>query len=139
PVSALIHAATMVTAGVYLIARNHTVFEASPTAAGWGVAVGLITAALGALAAVPPFDIKRVLAYSTISQLGYMVTAVGLGAYVGGMFHLLTHGLFKALLFLAAGAVIHALHDVQDMRRMGGLRERMPQTFRLYAVGALAL
>jgi NADH-quinone oxidoreductase subunit L len=139
PVSALIHAATMVTAGVYLIARNHQVFDASPTAAGTVVAIGLLTAVLGALAAVPQFDIKRVLAYSTISQLGYMVTAVGMGAYVAGMFHLLTHGIFKALLFLGAGAVIHALHDVQDMRRMGGLRERMPQTFWVYAIGALSL
>jgi NADH-quinone oxidoreductase subunit L len=139
PVSALIHAATMVTAGVYLIARNHTIFEASPTAAGWVVTIGTVTAVLGALAAIPQFDIKRVLAYSTISQLGYMVTAVGMGAYVAGMFHLLTHGIFKALLFLGAGAVIHALHEQQDMRRMGALRARLPRTFLVYVIGALAL
>jgi NADH-quinone oxidoreductase subunit L len=139
PVSALIHAATMVTAGVYLIVRNHTVFEASSTAAGAVVTFGLLTAALGALAAVPQFDIKRVLAYSTISQLGYMVTAVGMGAYVAGMFHLLTHGVFKALLFLGAGAVIHALHEQQDMRRMGALRGHLPKTFVVYAIGALSL
>jgi NADH-quinone oxidoreductase subunit L len=139
PVSALIHAATMVTAGVYLIARNHTIFEASPTASGWVVGVGLLTAMLAALAAVAQNDIKRVLAYSTISQLGYMVTAVGMGAYVAGMFHLLTHGIFKALLFLGAGAVIHAAHEVQDMRRMGGLRQALPTTFRAYVIGALAL
>lgn len=139
PTSALIHAATMVTAGVYLIARTHTIFNASPTAAGVVVAVGVVTALAGATAAVAQTDIKRVLAYSTVSQLGYMVTAVGLGAYAAGMFHLLTHGLFKALLFLAAGAIIHGAHEVQDMRRMGGLREKFPTTFRLYLVGALAL
>ncbi|HWQ15739.1 MAG TPA: NADH-quinone oxidoreductase subunit L [Roseiflexaceae bacterium] len=139
PVSALIHAATMVTAGVYLLVRNHDLVSASTTAQGWIVGVGLITAVLAALAAVPQFDIKRVLAYSTISQLGYMVAAVGMGGYVAAMFHLLTHGLFKALLFLGAGAVIHALHDLQDMRRMGALRERMPRTFWVYLVGALAL
>jgi NADH-quinone oxidoreductase subunit L len=139
PVSALIHAATMVTAGVYLIVRNHTLFSASPTAAGWVVAIGLITAFLAATAAVAQFDIKRVLAYSTISQLGYMVTAVGMGAYAAGMFHLLTHGLFKALLFLTAGAIIHAVHENQDMRRMGGLKDEIPGTFRLYVIGAIAL
>jgi NADH-quinone oxidoreductase subunit L len=139
PVSALIHAATMVTAGVYLMARNHTIFESSSTAAGAVVTIGLLTAFAAALAAVAQMDIKRVLAYSTISQLGYMVTAVGLSGYVAAMFHLLTHGIFKALLFLAAGAVIHAAHEVQDMRRMGGLRETMPTTFRVYAIGALAL
>ncbi|HMO58411.1 MAG TPA: NADH-quinone oxidoreductase subunit L, partial [Roseiflexaceae bacterium] len=139
PVSALIHAATMVTAGVYLIVRNHTLFSASPTAAGVVVAIGLVTAFLAATAAITQFDIKRVLAYSTISQLGYMVTAVGMGAYAAGMFHLLTHGFFKALLFLAAGAIIHAVHETQDMRRMGGLKDELPTTFRIYAIGALAL
>jgi len=139
PVSALIHAATMVTAGVYLIVRNHVVFSAAPTAASWVVGVGAVTALLAALSAATQFDLKRVLAYSTISQLGYMVVAAGMGAYAASMFHLLTHGLFKALLFLAAGALIHALHDVQDMRRMGGLRQHLPFTFRVYVVGALAL
>lgn len=138
PVSALIHAATMVTAGVYLIARNHAVFSGAQVA-GWVIAVGLLTAFVAATAAVTQFDIKRVLAFSTISQLGYMVAAVGMGAYVAGMFHLLTHGLFKALLFLAAGSVIHATHDVQDMRRMGGLKDALPTTFWTYMVGALAL
>lgn len=139
PVSALIHAATMVTAGVYLIARNSVLFSNAGFTSGLVVALGLLTAFLGATAAVTQFDIKRVLAYSTISQLGYMVTAVGLDGYVPGMFHLLTHGLFKALLFLAAGALIHGLHDVQDMRRMGNMRNSMPTIYRVYLIGALAL
>jgi NADH-quinone oxidoreductase subunit L len=139
PVSALIHAATMVTSGVYLIARTHTLFNASPTTSGWVVGIGVLTALLAATAAVAQFDIKRVLAYSTVSQLGYMVAAVGMGAYVAGMFHLLTHGLFKALLFLGAGSVIHATHDIQDMRRMGGLKDAMPTTFWTYVIGALGL
>ncbi|HEU5015876.1 MAG TPA: NADH-quinone oxidoreductase subunit L [Roseiflexaceae bacterium] len=139
PVSALIHAATMVTSGVYLIARVQPLFQASPTAAGWVVTIGVLTALLAALAAVAQFDIKRVLAYSTISQLGYMIVAVGMGAVSAGMFHLLTHGIFKALLFLAAGSVIHGAHDHQDMRRMGGLRTKMPTTYWTYLVGALAL
>lgn len=139
PVSALIHAATMVTSGVYLMARTHVVFEASPAAGGWAVGIGVLTALLAATAAIAQFDIKRVLAYSTVSQLGYMVAAVGMGAVNAGMFHLLTHGIFKALLFLAAGAVIHNIHDHQDMRRMGGLRHAMPTTFRTYLIGAFAL
>jgi NADH-quinone oxidoreductase subunit L len=101
--------------------------------------VGLLTAVIGATAAVTQWDIKRVLAYSTISQLGYMVTAVGMGGYVAGMFHLLTHGLFKGLLFLAAGAIIHGTHETQDMRKMGGLKDAMPTVFRVYLIGALAL
>jgi NADH-quinone oxidoreductase subunit L len=139
PVSALIHAATMVTSGVYLIVRNHSLFEASPATSGWVVAVGVLTALLAATAAVAQWDIKRVLAYSTVSQLGYMVAAVGMGAYVAGMFHLLTHGVFKALLFLGSGSVIHGVHDTQDMRKMGGLRQRMPTTWWTYMLGALAL
>ncbi len=139
PVSALIHAATMVTAGVYLIARNHTLFANAGGTSGWIVAIGLLTAFLAATAAATQWDIKRVLAFSTISQLGYMVVAVGLGGYVAGMFHLLTHGLFKALLFLAAGAIIHGTHESQDMRKMGGLKDTMPTTFRVYLIGALAL
>ncbi|MBK9715509.1 MAG: NADH-quinone oxidoreductase subunit L [Kouleothrix sp.] len=139
PVSALIHAATMVTSGVYLIARNHMLFEASPATSGWVVAVGVLTALLAAAAALAQFDIKRVLAYSTISQLGYMVAAAGLGAYGAAMFHLLTHGIFKALLFLGSGSIIHGTHETQDMRRMGGLRSHLPTTFWTYLVGALAL
>jgi NADH-quinone oxidoreductase subunit L len=139
PVSALIHAATMVTSGVYLIARNHTLFEASSGVNGWVLNIGVLTALLAATAAISQWDIKRVLAYSTISQLGYMVAAVGMGAYTAGMFHLLTHGVFKALLFLGSGSIIHGTHDTQDMRRMGGLKDRMPTTFWTYMVGALAL
>jgi NADH-quinone oxidoreductase subunit L len=139
PVSALIHAATMVTSGVYLIVRNHTLFEASPATSGWAVGVGVLTALLAATAAVSQWDIKRVLAYSTISQLGYMVAAVGMGGYVAGMFHLLTHGIFKALLFLGAGSVIHGAHDIQDMRRMGGLKDHMRTTWWTYMIGAGAL
>src|SRR6266545_4192036 len=139
PVSALIHAATMVTSGVYLIVRNYTLFVASPATSGWAVGIGVLTALLAATAAVTQWDIKRVLAYSTISQLGYMVAAVGMGAYAAGMFHLLTHGIFKALLFLGAGSILHGTHETQDMRRMGGLKNRMPMTFWTYMVGAFAL
>jgi NADH-quinone oxidoreductase subunit L len=143
PVSALIHAATMVTSGVYLLARNHNLFEIIPSQDSWVsgliVAAGLFTALIGATAAIAQWDIKRVLAYSTVSQLGYMVVAAGMGAYGAAMFHLLTHGIFKALLFLAAGSVIHGAHDIQDMRHMGGLRKAMPTTFWTYVVGALAL
>ena len=129
----------MVTSGVYLIARNHTLFEASGGVDGWVVTIGVLTALLAATAAITQWDIKRVLAYSTISQLGYMVAAVGMGAYTAGMFHLLTHGVFKALLFLGSASIIHGTHETQDMRRMGGLRTRMPTTFWTYMVGALAL
>jgi NADH-quinone oxidoreductase subunit L len=139
PVSALIHAATMVTSGVYLVARNHELFSASPTTQAWMIGIGWVTALLAATAAVAQFDIKRVLAYSTISQLGYMVAAVGLGAYVAGMFHLLTHGIFKALLFLGSGSIIHGTHETQDMRKMGGLKNAMPMTFWTYLIGSLAL
>jgi len=137
PVSALIHAATMVTAGVYLIARTHTIF--SPTTLGWVTWVGALTALVAATAAISQTDIKKVLAYSTVSQLGYMVAAAGLGAYAVAIFHLLTHGVFKALLFLGSGSVIHGAHDNQDMRKMGGLREHMPTTYWTYLVGAAAL
>lgn len=139
PVSALIHAATMVTSGVYLIARNHTLFEASNGVNGWVLGIGVLTALLAATAAITQWDIKRVLAYSTVSQLGYMVAAVGMGAYVAGMFHLLTHGVFKALLFLGSASIIHGTHETQDMRRLGGLRKAMPTTFWTYMVGSLAL
>jgi NADH-quinone oxidoreductase subunit L len=139
PVSALIHAATMVTSGVYLIARNHLLFDAAPATQTWVMLIGIFTALLAASAAVAQFDIKRVLAYSTVSQLGFMVAAVGTGAYVAGMFHLLTHGVFKALLFLGSGSIIHGVHEIQDMRRMGGLKDKKPTTFRTYLIGALAL
>jgi NADH-quinone oxidoreductase subunit L len=137
PVSALIHAATMVTAGVYLIARTHTIF--SPTTLAWVTWVGALTALLAATAAVAQNDIKKVLAYSTVSQLGYMVTAAGMGIHAVAIFHLLTHGIFKALLFLGSGSVIHGTHETQDMRKMGGLREHMPTTYWTYLIGAGAL
>ncbi|OAN43673.1 NADH-quinone oxidoreductase subunit L [Chloroflexus islandicus] len=139
PVSALIHAATMVTGGVYLMARAEPLFVSSFTTQGWVAWIGALTALLAGTAAMAQWDIKRVLAYSTVSQLGFMVAACGMGAYVAAIFHLLTHGIFKALLFLAAGSVIHGTHDTQDMRRMGGLKDAMPTTFRTYVIGALAL
>ncbi|GGJ62452.1 NADH-quinone oxidoreductase subunit L [Deinococcus aquiradiocola] len=139
PVSALIHAATMVTAGVYLIARTHFLYDLAPTASTWVAWVGGLTALYGAVSALNQYDIKKILAYSTVSQLGYMFMAVGLHAYTAGVFHLLTHAFFKALLFLAAGAVIHALHEEQDVRRMGGLNRSMPFTHAVSAVGVLAI
>ncbi len=139
PVSALIHAATMVTAGVYLITRSHFLYELAPNASLWVAWVGGLTALYGALSALNQHDIKKILAFSTVSQLGYMFLAVGVGAYSAGVFHLLTHAFFKALLFLAAGAVIHALHDEQDVRRMGGLRRFMPLTHLVSIAGVLAI
>jgi len=159
PVSALIHAATMVTAGVYLIVRSSALYMAAPTAQSVVTWVGALTALFAASIAVGQNDIKKVLAYSTISQLGFMVAAVGMGAFVAGMFHLVTHAFFKALLFLGAGSVILGMEhgdgpssghgqasghaattlDPQDMRNMGGLREKMPVTFWVYLIGALAL
>jgi len=158
PVSALIHAATMVTAGVYLIARSHTLYSLVPAAQNTVMWVGALTALFAATIAVAQNDMKKVLAYSTISQLGFMVAAVGMGAFVAGMFHLITHAFFKALLFLGAGSVIlgmegardlteahqpnktgHAHFDPQDMIGMGGLRKKMPATFWVYLIGALAL
>ena len=139
PASALIHAATMVTSGVYLIARSHVIFSLSPAASNFVAFMGALTAFVAGSIAIGQYDIKKVLAYSTVSQLGFMVAAAGLGAHTAAMFHLLTHGIFKALLFLAAGAVIHGAHEVQDMRQMGGLRGKMPRTFQAYLVGALAL
>jgi NADH-quinone oxidoreductase subunit L len=171
PVSALIHAATMVTAGVYLIARSFPLFEAAESASAIVALVGAATALFAATIAVGQFDIKKVLAYSTVSQLGFMVSAVGMGAFVAGMFHLVTHAFFKALLFLGSGSVIlgverghhpldgdhghgqddhhshdahageehHEFFDPQDMRNMGGLRKKMPLTFLVYLIGALAL
>jgi len=161
PVSALIHAATMVTAGVYLVARSYPLYVEVPASQNLVAIVGGLTALLAATIAVAQFDIKRVLAYSTISQLGFMVAAVGMGAFVAGMFHLVTHAFFKALLFLSSGSVIQGLEhghhhiehdpilkkkakqlhnfDPQDMRFMGGLREKMKTTFWVYVVGAVAL
>ncbi len=139
PVSALIHAATMVAAGVYMLARVAFLVELSPTARTVIAVVGVMTSLLAALMATQQDDIKRILAYSTLSQLGYMVMAVGVGAPSTAMFHLFTHAFFKALLFLGAGAVIHALHHEQDIWKMGGLSSRMKWTFRTFAVGTLAL
>jgi NADH-quinone oxidoreductase subunit L len=159
PVSALIHAATMVTAGVYLVARSAPLYEAVPAAQGVVALVGGLTALFAATIAVGQYDIKKVLAYSTISQLGFMVAAVGMGAFVAGMFHLVTHAFFKALLFLSAGSLIqgierghhHAAHghdedhhedevfDPADMRHMGGMRSKMPVTFWVYLIGAVTL
>jgi NADH-quinone oxidoreductase subunit L len=139
PVSALIHAATMVTAGVYLIVRTHPLFEQAPHVQQTVAGIGAVTLlATGAIALVQT-DIKRVIAYSTMSQIGYMFLAAGIGAYSAAMFHLVTHAFFKALLFLGAGVVIHALDGEQDMRKMGGLRRRMPRTFVAMLIGAGAL
>jgi NADH-quinone oxidoreductase subunit L len=139
PVSALIHAATMVTAGVYMVARCHVLFNSSPVALTVVACIGAATALFAASIGMVQHDIKRVLAYSTISQLGYMFLACGVGAYAAGIFHLLTHAFFKALLFLAAGSVIHALSGEQDMRKMGGLRTRTPITFWTMSAGVFAI
>jgi NADH-quinone oxidoreductase subunit L len=139
PVSALIHAATMVTAGVYLIARMHPLFELAPTAADVGAAIGCATLLFAGTVALAVTDLKRVIAYSTISQIGYMVMGVSIAAYSAGLFHLMTHAFFKALLFMGAGSVIGAMAGIQDMDRMGGFRRAMPFTFVTFTVGALAL
>ena len=145
PVSALIHAATMVAAGVYLIARVYPLMQAGALAGGTTTAltvvtwVGAFTAVFAALIAVAQNDIKRILAYSTVSQLGYMMAGLGMGGVAVGMFHLITHAFFKALLFMGAGSVIHGCHEEQDIRRMGGLRADMPLTFMTYVIGMLAL
>ena len=138
PVSALIHAATMVAAGVFLVARTWPLFEAAPAARTLLLAVGLISALGAALAAIPQRDIKKVLAYSTISQLGFMFAALGVGAWAFAFFHLMTHAAFKALLFLTSGSVIHG-SGTQDMREMGGLRKEMPFTFAAWLIGMFAL
>ena len=139
PVSALIHAATMVTAGVYLVARCHIVFELAPNVLDLVAGLGAATLLFAGLIALVQTDIKRVIAYSTMSQIGYMFVGVGVGAYSSGMFHLLTHAFFKALLFLAAGVIIHALAGEQDIRKMGGLRKLMPITYWFFVAGGLAL
>jgi NADH-quinone oxidoreductase subunit L len=139
PVSALIHAATMVTAGVYLIVRTAPLFEQAPKVLELAAGLGAITIVMAGLIALVQVDIKRVIAYSTMSQIGYMFLAAGLGAYPNAMFHLMTHAFFKALLFMAAGLVIHALAGEQDMRRMGGLRRLLPFTFYAFLIGSLSL
>ena len=139
PISALIHAATMVTAGVFMVARLSPLYNLSPAAMTVVALIGALTMMLGATIALTQTDIKRVVAYSTMSQLGYMVMACGLGAYGAGMYHLLTHGAFKALLFLGCGSVIIALHHEQDMRHMGGLKDSLPVTYWTFLVGSLAL
>ena len=139
PISALIHAATMVTAGVFMVARLAPIYNLSPTAMSVVAITGAATMVLGATIALTQTDIKRVVAYSTVSQLGYMIMACGLVAYASGMYHLLTHGAFKALLFLGCGSVIIALHHEQDMRHMGGLKDKLPITYWTFVVGSLAL
>ena len=139
PVSALIHAATMVTAGVYLIARTHPIFELAPAAMNTVAVIGAATLLTAGFSALAQSDIKRVLAYSTISQLGYMFLALGVGAWSAALFHFMTHALFKALLFLAAGALILSLHHEQNMFKMGGLRKKLPLVFRTFLIGSISL
>src|SRR5437588_12415809 len=139
PASALAHAARRVTAGVYMIGRNAVLFGHAPHTLTIVAIVGTATALLAGTIGLVQNDIKRVLAYSTVSQLGYMFLAMGVGAYASGIFHLYTHAFFKALLFLGSGAVIHALHAEQDLRRMGGLRRELPVTYWTFLIGALAI
>jgi NADH-quinone oxidoreductase subunit L len=139
PVSALIHAATMVNAGVYLVARTNPIFASAPEAMALVAGIGIFTALLAASIAMTQTDIKRVLAYSTLSQLGYMFASLGVGAFTAAIFHLMTHGFFKGLLFLGSGSVIHAVHDEQDMRKMGGLAKRIPHTYRTMLLGSIAI
>jgi len=138
PVSALIHAATMVTAGIYMVARSYTIFISSETAMLFVTVIGAFTAFMAATIALTQNDIKRIVAYSTLSQLGYMVFALGAGAWVAAIFHLMTHAFFKGLLFLGCGSVIHGMHEEQDIQKMGGLRKYMPITFWTFLIGALA-
>jgi NADH-quinone oxidoreductase subunit L len=139
PVSALIHAATMVTAGVYLIARMHVLFELAPAAQDTGAAIGAVTLLIAGTIALVQTDIKRVIAYSTMSQIGYMIMGVSVGAYAAGMFHLMTHAFFKALLFMGAGSIIGAMAGEQSLDRMGGFRKALPFTFACFIIGGLAL
>ena len=139
PISALIHAATMVTAGIFMVARMSPLFEFSDAALSFVMLIGAVTALAMGLVGVVQNDIKRVIAYSTLSQLGYMTVALGVSAYSAAIFHLMTHAFFKALLFLGAGSVIIALHHQQDMRFMGGLRKQMPVTWITAWIGTLAL
>src|SRR5262249_47267216 len=139
PVSALIHAATMVTAGVYMVTRHNAIYQMAPVACEVVAVIGALTAIYAASIGLVQNDIKRVLAYSTISQLGYMFLACGVGAFAAGIFHLMTHAFFKALLFLGAGSVIHALSGEQDLRRMGGLAEKIHTTWLTMLAGTLAI
>lgn len=139
PVSALIHAATMVTAGIYLVVRSNFLFSLAPTTMDGILFIGLLTALVAAFIGLRQNDIKKVLAYSTVSQLGFMFVAVGIGAYTTAMFHLMTHAFFKALLFLGSGSVIHAMSDEQDMRLMGGLKKKIPITHITFLIGTLAI
>src|ERR1700676_3039605 len=139
PVSALIHAATMVTAGVYMVSRSHVIFERAPTALMVVAVIGTLTAFFAATIGIAQTDIKKVLAYSTVSQLGYMFMACGVGAFSAGIFHLMTHAFFKGLLFLAAGSVFHAVGGEQYMRKMGGLRSYIPWTFLTMGIATLAI
>jgi NADH-quinone oxidoreductase subunit L len=139
PVSALIHAATMVTAGIYMIARSSIIYVLAPVAMETITIVGMLTAIVAAIIALTQTDIKKVLAYSTVSQLGYMFVALGVGSFTGAVFHLMTHAFFKALLFLGAGSVIHAMSGEQDMRNMGGLKKKLPITFLTILIGTLAI
>ncbi len=139
PVSALIHAATMVTAGVYMLARSAVLLGLAPTTSTWVGVIGVATALFAATIALTQTDLKRILAYSTISQLGFMFLAVGVGAYTSAIFHLMTHAFFKALLFLGAGSVMHALHGELDIRKMGNLRKKLPVTYWTFLIGAAAL
>jgi NADH-quinone oxidoreductase subunit L len=139
PVSALIHAATMVTAGVYMVARSNVLFRLAPGAMMVVAIIGGLTALFAATIGIRQFDIKKVLAYSTVSQLGFMFIAVGVGAFTAGIFHLITHAFFKACLFLGSGSVIHAMGGEQDIRKMGGLRDKIPQTFRTFQFATYAI
>ena len=139
PVSALIHAATMVTTGIYMIARSNILYTLAPTTQGVVAVIGLATAIFAASIALKQNDIKKVLAYSTVSQLGYMFLGLGVGAYTGAVFHVMTHAFFKALLFLGAGSVIHAMHQEQDMRKMGGLKKQLPVTHWTFLVACIAI
>jgi NADH-quinone oxidoreductase subunit L len=139
PVSALIHAATMVTAGIYMVVRSNVLFALAPISMSVILAIGVATSVFAAVIGLKQYDIKKVLAYSTVSQLGLMFAALGLGAFSSGIFHLVTHAFFKALLFLAAGSVIHALHGEQDIRKMGGLKKLIPITYITFLLGALAI
>jgi len=139
PVSALIHAATMVTAGVYLIARMHPLFQLAPAAGDVGAIIGALTLLIAGTIGLAATDLKRVIAYSTMSQIGYMIMGVSVGAYAAGLFHLMTHAFFKALLFMAAGSVISAMGGVQSLDRMSGLRRALPFTFGCFMIGGLAL
>ncbi len=139
PVSALIHAATMVTAGIYMIARSNILYTMAPSSMEFVAIVGLVTAVFAATIGIFQNDIKKVLAYSTVSQLGLMFLGLGVGAYTGAVFHVMTHAFFKALLFLAAGSVIHALHHEQDIRKMGGLKDKIKTTFIVFAIGTIAI